>query len=82
MSLLRYHLLNKANKRAAKQALDGEVTYYQSPKTDNVFVYGDNKAIADGERAKANLISTGYNHTLTSDGAQQMAFIKDLHLKG
>lgn len=82
MSLLRYHLLNNANKRAAKQALDGEVTYYQSPKTDNVFVYGDNKALADGERAKANLISTGYNHTLTSDGAQQMAFIKDLHLKG
>ena len=82
MSLLRYHLLSNANKRAAKQALEGEVTYYQSPKNDNVFVYGDNKALADGEKDKANLMSTGYNHVLTSDGAQQMAFIKDLHLKG
>ena len=82
MSLLRYHLLSNANKRAAKQALEGEVTYYQSPKNDNVFVYGDNKALADGEKDKANLISTGYNHALTSDGAQQMALIKDLHLKG
>ena len=82
MSLLRYHLLSNANKRATKQALEGEVTYYQSPKNDNVFVYGDNKALADGEKDKANLMSTGYNHVLTSDGAQQMAFIKDLHLKG
>ena len=82
MSLLRYHLLSNANKRAVKQALEGEVTYYQSPKNDNVFVYGDNKALADGEKDKANLMSTGYNHVLTSDGAQQMAFIKDLHLKG
>ena len=48
----------------------------------SVFVYGDNKALADGEKDKANLISTGYNHALTSDGAQQMALIKDLHLKG
>lgn len=82
LDFYRYYRLRQGNIKAANIAINAEKPYLQRPKVDNVYVHGDLESLMAGEKSKADLTNVGYNHPVTSDGAQQMAFIKDLNLKG
>lgn len=76
--LLRYKLLDRANKRNADKAMAAVRPYYQNPKTDYTIVHGDlqSKALANETYAK---LTRPAEKALTSDGAQQMAFKAQAH---
>lgn len=76
--LLRYKLLDRANKRNADKAMAAVRPYYQNPKTDYTIVHGDlqSKALANETYAK---LTRPAKTALTSDGAQQLAFTAQSH---
>lgn len=76
--LLRYGLLDRANKRNADKAMAAVKPYYQNPKSDYRFNRGslEDRALAQWTYGQ---LTRPAETALTSDGAQQLAFKAQSH---
>ncbi len=81
MAYLRYKILDNNNRRIARHAMANEKPFYQNPQLDYTFVHSDLRAEIQGAQAQADLLRRG-NHAITSDGAKQMAYLKELWQQG